>query len=112
MVRRVRMASVATVHHVMTPEDWAAFQAAGSSAVSTRGRTLEEEGFVHCSHAEQVDGIVEAFFGDLPRVVVVTLDTDRMGAPVVVEEASDGAGRFPHVYGPLPLEAVVGVEER
>lgn len=97
------------IHHVMTPEDWAAFQAGGTSRVSTRGRTLEEEGFVHCSFPDQVDRVVAAFFADLPEVAVVTLDRDRISAPVVVEAAVDGSGEYPHVYGPLNLDAVVEV---
>jgi uncharacterized protein (DUF952 family) len=90
----------------MTPEDWAAFQGAGRSTVSTRGRTLEQEGFVHCSFPDQVDGVIEGFFGDLPQVVVLTLDPERVGSEVRIE------GGFPHLYGVLPLEAVVDVALR
>jgi uncharacterized protein (DUF952 family) len=102
---------VATIHHVTTPDGWAAFQAAGETRQSTRDRSLEEEGFVHCSYADQLEGTLARFYADLPVVVVLTLDTDRIPSAVVDEPTDDGAV-FPHVYGPLPLDAVVGVDER
>jgi uncharacterized protein (DUF952 family) len=97
---------VTPIFHVMTPEAWADFEAAGTSDDSTRGRTLAEEGFIHCSYADQVQGTIDGFYADLPEVVVVTLEPERLGAPVKVE------GGFPHVYGELTAEAVVEVSRR
>jgi uncharacterized protein (DUF952 family) len=90
----------------MTPEGWERFQAAGTSEQSTRDLTLAEEGFIHCSYAEQLDGTLQRFYGDLPEVVVLTLDPDLLDAEIKVE------GGFPHVYGPLPIGAVVDVSRR
>lgn len=99
------------LHHVMTPEGWARFQADGTSHQSTRDRTLEEEGFIHCSFADQVDGTLARFYADLDEVVVLTLDPDLLDADVVDEPAGDGT-LFPHVHGPLSLGAVVEVVRR
>ena len=90
----------------MTPEGWAAFEASGTSEQSTRDLTLAEEGFIHCSYADQVDGTLARYYADLDEVVVVTLDPELLGAEVKVENG------FPHVYGPLPLAAVVDVTRR
>lgn len=103
------MGAMTTIHHVMTPEDWAAFQASGTSRVSTRGRSLDDEGFVHCSFDDQVERVIAGFYADLPEIAVVSLDRDRIAPPVVVEAATDGSGEYPHVYGPLNLDAVVEV---
>ena len=97
---------MAQIFHVMTPEAWAAFQEAGVSENSTRDRTLAEEGFIHCSYAEQLEGTLGRFYADLPEVVVVALDPKRLEAPVEVE------GGFPHVYGPLTIDAVVEATHR
>ena len=94
------------IHHVMTVEGWERFQDEGESRQSTRDLTLEEEGFVHCSYADQLEGTLGRFYADLDEVVVLTLDPDRLDAEVVVE------GGFPHVYGPLPIGAVVDVTRR
>ncbi len=90
----------------MTPEGWRRFQADGESRQSTRDLTLEEEGFVHCSYAEQLAGTLQRFYADLPEVVVLTLDPERIDAEIVEENG------FPHVYGPLPLAAVVDTQHR
>ena len=95
----------------MTLEDWARFESAGLSVQSTRDRTLAEEGFIHCSYTDQVEGTLARFYGDLDDVVVLTLDPDRLDAEVVDEAAEDGA-LFPHVYGPLTIGAVVEVVRR
>ena len=94
------------IHHVMTPEGWDRFQAAGTSEQSTRDLTLAEEGFIHCSYAEQLEGTLGRFYADLPEVVVVTLDPDKLGSEIRVEDG------FPHVYGPLTIDAVVDVTHR
>jgi len=95
----------------MTLEDWARFEAGGLSLQSTRDRTLAEEGFIHCSYTDQVEGTLERFYGDLDDVVVITLDPARLDADVVDEPAEDGT-LFPHVYGPLTMGAVVEVVRR
>ena len=95
----------------MTLEDWARFEAAGLSVQSTRDRTLAEEGFIHCSYTNQLEGTLQRFYGDLDDVVVLTLDPDRLDAEIVDEAAEDGT-LFPHVYGPLTIGAVVEVVRR
>ena len=95
----------------MTLKDWARFEAAGLSVQSTRDRTLAEEGFIHCSYTDQVEGTLQRFYGDLDDVVVLTLDPERLDAEVIEEAAEDGT-LFPHVYGPLTIGAVVEVVRR
>ncbi len=95
----------------MTLEDWGRFEADGLSVQSTRNRSLAEEGFIHCSYTDQVEGTLERFYGDLDDVVVLTIDPARLDAAVVDEPAEDGT-LFPHVYGPLTIGAVVEVVRR
>lgn len=97
--------------HIMTPEGWAAFQASGTSEQSTRDLTLGQEGFIHCSYAEQLDATVARFYSDLAEVVVVTLDPDLLESEVREDPTPDGT-LFPHVYGPLTIDAVVDVTHR
>jgi len=92
--------------HIAVRADWERAQAAGRYERSTRGRSLADEGFVHCSYRHQAAHIANRFYGDLPDVVLLTVDADLLGAPVVDEEAVPGGERFPHVYGPIPLVAV------
>lgn len=79
---------------------------------STRGRSPDDEGFVHCSYADQVDATIERFYSDLDQVVILRIDADALADDVVVAvEDLLGAGEhFPHVYGPIPVAAVASSE--
>ncbi|MGI9646138.1 MAG: DUF952 domain-containing protein [Ilumatobacteraceae bacterium] len=97
-----------TILHLAEPDNWAAAIAAGTYTMSTRGRTLAEEGFIHCSRPEQVEGVANAFYADLECLVALTIDTELVGAPIVDEPPVPGSQElFPHIYGPLPVTAVV-----
>jgi len=96
--------------HIALPEDWSAAQAAGRYTTSTRGVTLAEEGYIHCSFAAQVAATAQRFYGDVPEVVLLRIDPDLLTSPVVVEDLVGSGEPFPHVYGPIDLAAVVSAD--
>jgi uncharacterized protein (DUF952 family) len=100
---------MATIFHLAFASDWAAAQEAGAYTISTRGRTLAEEGFIHCSRGDQWTRVRERFYGDVTEpLLLLQIDTDRLDVPVLDESGEpDSAETFPHVYGPIPLDAVV-----
>jgi uncharacterized protein (DUF952 family) len=106
---------VGTEHlfHVALAADWQAAREAGDYRVSSLGRALEEEGFLHASYAHQWPGVLAAYYSKLEEpLVLLEIDPDRLDVPVVVEApagSGPGAEQFPHVYGPLPVDAVVAV---
>ena len=94
------------VLHITTPEAWASAQRTGS----VRPASLDDEGFVHCSTRSQLAGTLARHFpGDGPLVGLV-LDPTLLGGVELRWEESRPGERFPHVYGPLPVGAVVAVE--
>lgn len=100
-----------TIFHIALREDWESAVARGAPyAVSTRGRTLEDVGFVHASLEHQVAGIANLFYRDCEKpLCVLVIDEKRLDVPVVYEKAAGGSERFPHVYGPLDQAAVTEV---
>ncbi|MCW2854704.1 MAG: hypothetical protein JWR52_319 [Marmoricola sp.] len=99
------------IFHVALAADWAAAQASGEYAISTRGRTLAEEGFIHASRSDQWEAIRARFYaGVTEQVLVLEIDPDRLTSPVVVEYVAEAGQEFPHIYGPINLDAVVRVE--
>ena len=98
------------IFHLALPDDWHAARRVGRYEISTRGRTLADEGFVHCSFEHQVAGTAQRFYADVDGLVLLTVDPDLLGAPVIVETAVAGGEEFPHVYGPIPIDAVVSFE--
>jgi len=99
--------------HITERSLWDAARAAGTYEMSTRGRTLQEEGFIHCSLRHQLAGVAAFLYGSSTGpddLVVLVIDAERLGVPVRFEAMKPGGEEFPHIYGPIPVEAVVDVE--
>ncbi len=93
--------------HLALPDDWADAFATGEYTMSTRGVTLDEEGFIHCSTREQVEATANRFYGDLDQLVLLTIDPELVPSEIRWEPPAPGADElFPHVYGPIPIAAV------
>lgn len=97
--------------HLALPQDWAAARATGSYEMSTRGMTLAEVGFIHLSFEGQWPTVRAAFYADVSGdLLLLELDPDRLGEDVVVEVGNPQTGeQFPHLYGALPIDAVLEV---
>jgi len=100
-----------TIYHIASRADWSAALQQGEYRVSTRGRSLEEEGFIHASTAGQVDGVANAFYADAEDLVVLLIDPERLTAPLKYDPVLGATEPFPHIYGPLNVDAVTGTAE-
>ena len=58
------------IFHVATEADWARAQVTGRYTTSTFGVTLEQEGFIHASRADQWEAVRERFYGDVTEPLV------------------------------------------
>jgi len=102
---------MAELLHLTDPARWAEAEAAGSYDRSTRGVSLAEVGYVHCSYAHQVERVAAAVYADWTGdLVVLRIDPDLLGVRVVEENLEGGEELFPHVYAPIPVEAVTAVD--
>ncbi|MFF7014654.1 MULTISPECIES: DUF952 domain-containing protein [Streptomyces] len=102
--------------HLAEAALWEAARGTGTYEMSTRGRTLQEEGFIHLSLPRQLPGVARMLYGDGGGtgadghdLVVLVVDPARLTAPVRYEAMKPGGEEFPHLYGPLPVAAVVEV---
>ena len=96
--------------HVALLADWEAAQQAGDYRVSTIGRSLEDEGFLHASFAHQWRGVLAAYYAGVTEpLVLLEVDPELLDVPVLVETPEGADQAFPHLYGPLPVAAVVDV---
>lgn len=98
---------MAGLYHIALPTDWENARKTGTYTTSTRGVTLAHEGFVHCSRRHQVEATANRFYGDIDEVVLLTIDEAALDAAVVDEDLYGTGENFPHVYGPIPVSAVV-----
>ncbi|HYN93633.1 MAG TPA: DUF952 domain-containing protein [Pilimelia sp.] len=92
--------------HITERTTWEAALRTGSYRTSTRGVSLDEQGFIHCSLPHQLRAVAEYVYGDADDLVVLVIDSERLGAPVRYETPEPGAEKYPHVYGAVPTSAV------
>ncbi|MBM7505357.1 DUF952 domain-containing protein [Agromyces aurantiacus] len=102
------------VLHVAEADLWMRALEAGGYRGSTRGLDLAQVGFVHASTARQLPAVVAGLYADasLEDQVVLVIDVptcESSGSPVRWEVPEDSAQPFPHIYGPVPVSAVVAV---
>ena len=95
------------IFHIALPDDWAAAFTFGEYSVSTRGMSLDEVGFIHCSTHAQIETTANRFYGDLSELVLLTIDPLVVPSDILWEPPAPGVDElFPHIYGTLPIAAV------
>lgn len=95
-----------TAFKVLTGAQWAVMQRDGQFA----GAPVDlADGYVHMSTAEQLDETLAKHFSGQHGLVIAEIDLSGFGE-ALKWEASRGGALFPHLYAPLPLTAVVGVQ--
>ncbi len=96
--------------HITRRQQWEQARSAGAY----RADTLDSEGFIHCSTIDQVIEVANAYYRGQRDLVLLLIEAEKV-APEIRYEGPPGehagadAPLFPHIYGPLNLEAVVGV---
>lgn len=98
------------IYHITEPHRWEQSLEDGVHTGSSRDTELADEGFIHCSTAEQWPATVERFYSDVPALLLLHVDEDLLDVSVVYEQLGDAPEPFPHAYGPINLTAVVRVE--
>lgn len=98
------------LYHVAIPDEWERARVAGAYTMSTRGRSLDDEGFIHCSYRHQVEQVANVFYADVPCLMLLEIDRTQLNVAVVDEHADGDGEAFPHVYGPIPVHAIVADE--
>jgi uncharacterized protein (DUF952 family) len=96
-----------TILHITTADGWAEAQEAGELVAPS----LEEEGFIHCSTHEQVEATANRIFRGSGDLLLLELDVEKIEPELKWERATDVGDEFPHIYGPLNLDAVIGTIE-
>lgn len=93
------------IYHVTTADEWiSAYQKKSYEAAS-----LKSEGFIHCSEEHQVAGVLERYFQEQTGLVKLVIDTDKLTSRYIQEWSPSVRDTFPHIYGPINIDAVVEV---
>jgi uncharacterized protein (DUF952 family) len=91
--------------HITQRQEWLAAQAAGRYEADT----LSSEGFIHCSRPDQVVAVANSAFCGRTGLVLLCIDSERVDSVIRYENLRGGEQLYPHIYGPLNVEAVVKV---
>lgn len=90
------------IYHITTDDEWRKARATGVYAAES----LATEGFIHLSTREQLLWVADRFYRGRGELVLLAVDPALLRAELRYEESEPGQ-RFPHLYGPLNLDAVV-----
>lgn len=94
--------------HLCAAEEW---QIALRAGVHRPG-SLDAVGFVHLSSPQQVHLPANRLYAGRTDLMLLRIDPARLASPVRWEPGvpTDPNGmEFPHLYGPLPVSAVISV---
>ncbi|GAA5514720.1 hypothetical protein Dcar01_03480 [Deinococcus carri] len=96
---------MALIAHITTGAAWQEAHQAGQYIHPS----LMTDGYIHCSTPteEQLLAVANAHFAGQAGLVVLLIDRQRLTVPVRDEEFEDSGRFYPHVYGPIPVGAVV-----
>jgi uncharacterized protein (DUF952 family) len=101
------VARVSRIYHIAVRADWERALTDGVYTRSSVDKTLAEEGFIHASTAAQVPVVAAAYYRDAPDLVLLVIDTERVGPELRYEQVPGQPDPYPHIYGPLNLDAVL-----
>jgi len=91
--------------HIAHGEEWGRAHVDGSYRTSS----LRDQGYIHCSYPHQVIRVANSVYRGQRGLILLHIDPDRLDSRVVEEDGGSGE-LYPHVYGPINLDAVVKVE--
>lgn len=95
------------IFHITARETWERAAPGGTY----RPEAFPAEGFIHCSTPAQVVRVADARFRGRGGLVLLAIDTGRVGPEIVYENLEGGPELFPHIYGGLNADAVAEVLE-
>jgi uncharacterized protein (DUF952 family) len=93
------------IYKLLSAAEWTSAVEAGRFDGSADDR---RDGFVHFSAADQVVETARRYFTGVTDLTMLTVDPEPLGDALRWEPSRDDA-LFPHLYGPLPVTAVVEV---
>lgn len=94
------------IYHITTSEEWNRALQKGQYESSS----LKEEGFIHCSEDRQIADVLKRYFAGKTNLVKLTIETQKLTSQLIYDWSNAIEDTFPHVYGPINLDAVIKVD--
>ncbi|WP_129688179.1 DUF952 domain-containing protein [Gottfriedia acidiceleris] len=91
--------------HIIGNKDWQNANNSGEYSPDS----LNNEGFIHCSTLKQTVEIANLFFKGATDLKILCINEEITKSKIVYEDTENFGQLFPHIYGPLNLDAVFKV---
>ena len=95
------------IYHITTKNEFEIAKAKGFY----EAESLAIEGFIHCSKAEQVEGVLSRYFKNKTNLVKLVLDSEKIDSKLIYEYSPSVQEEFPHIYGKINLNSIIDVVE-
>ncbi len=90
------------IYHITEKETWELAKKNGEYTCDS----LANEGFIHLSKENQVNGVKERYYQDKTGLVLLSVKEEKIISELKYELSPSVNEYFPHCYGPLNLDAV------
>ncbi len=95
------------IYHIVLPEVWETFK----DEELYEAESLTTEGFIHCSFEGQLEGVLERYYKDTDKVLIMEIETEELLSKMVSEPSTNDE-LYPHIYGKINKSSIVAIEER
>lgn len=93
------------IYHLTTLQEWEDAEDKGDYEPPS----YLNDGFIHCATEEQVKGVMQRNFKQHENLVKLVIDPSRLTSSLRYDKDEELQQEFPHIYGPLNLEAVTQI---
>ena len=93
------------IYHLVSANDWNNVQ----TQAKYKSRDFNIEGFIHCSYVHQLSSVANRFFQGQNNLLLLVIDCSNIKSKIIDENLEGGLELYPHLYGELPIDAVIEV---
>jgi uncharacterized protein (DUF952 family) len=93
------------IYHILPSSDWEDAQTTGLY----KPKSLDQEGFIHFSVFDQVIPTAVRYFQGTTDLLLLKVDPKLLITELRYDQV-ESLGNFPHLYGPLNLDAIIRVQ--
>ena len=95
------------IYHICLRTDW---DAGGNAGFYNAPEVDRADGFLHFSNGKQIIDSAARHRAGQAGLVLIETDAAALGHDLRWEASRNGA-LFPHLYGPVPLDAVIAIHD-
>lgn len=95
------------IYHIVLPEVWENFKHENDY----EAESLQTEGFIHCSYRDQLDGVLQRYYQNKKKVLILHLNPEFLTSELIAEPSTNQE-IYPHIYGKINKSAIMEIEEK